>query len=107
MRFNFPLYQLTPTIVQIVIRREIAGEKEGHVARIDPRHVILYGGEIDLLDVLQHRRQRLADALIDFVSPTIQRVFGFCGSVLQLAKYVRNFFRHTKLAQIVCVRFEL
>src|SRR5438034_11681279 len=76
MRFNFPLYQLTPAIVQIVLRREITGEKERHVTRIAPRHIILHGRKVNLFDVLQHWRQRSADLFVNLVSAAIEFVFG-------------------------------
>ena len=77
MAFNFSVYQLAPTIMQIIIRREITGEKERHVARIGSRHIILHGGKVDLLNVLQHRRQRFADLFVDLVYAAIEFVFSF------------------------------
>ena len=107
MSFNFALYQLAPTILQIVIRREIAGEKERHVARIGPRHIILDGGKVNLFDVLQHWRQRSADLFVDLVSATIKLVFRFIRRVSQLVENISRFLSPVELTQIVQMRLDL
>lgn len=54
------LYQLSPAVVQIVVSRQITGEKQGDVAGIRLRLIIFDRGKVNLFDVPQDWRQRTA-----------------------------------------------
>jgi hypothetical protein len=106
IRFNATLYEFTPAVVQVVVRGQISGEEERHVPSKDLRDVIFDSSKVNFLNILQCRRQRPTDLAVKFIGAAIQLVLGFLWSIFELAKHVRQFFRHTQLAQVRRVRTE-
>src|SRR6266849_381559 len=100
MSFDVALHQLAPAVMQVIVSSEIAGQEKRDVAEIGPRLIVLNGGKVDLLYILQRRRQWPAVAPVDFVSPSIELVFGFCGRVFQFAKDIGNLLGPVQLTQV-------
>src|SRR5882672_8813973 len=106
MHFNATVDKFSPTVVQVIVGRKIGRQKKSHVAGERLRDIVLDGGEVNLLDVFQSRRQPPAHLLIDLISTAIQLVFGLFRSVCELPDHILEFFRHTKLAQVPRMRTE-
>jgi len=59
VRLNAPTHKFAPAVAQVIVSRQISGQKEGHVSAVRLRQVIFHRGKVDLLDVLQCRGQSL------------------------------------------------